>query len=291
MCSFCRLQLWNVDGGPNDVLRPKKVIQQYWEIDKRKSRPQALAKQTYALGETSGKVTSHPKEPPPGLSQLPLLPQEVRQVVHGGERVRVIRTEVRFAPCKSSAVQGLRLASWDDGVSGVGPQAWIRLWVLCDHVGKEERWTMALCLDWWKRCQIQLRHVICTHNSKLIQSLKNKTQRSMSWHVQQNLDVSHRRSNLPVVKKSKLRKQKESSNNTGKQKESPGFKPWSNQKMPLVKRPGKSPLTPKTSTCNRPQGTRGSASEKQCQMARKRMHLQNYFVGLHWIRLATLSCW
>jgi len=48
------------------------------------------------------------------------------------------------------------------------------------------------------------------------------------------LDVSHLRSNLPVVKKSKLRKQKESSNNTGKQKESPGFKPWSNQKMPLV---------------------------------------------------------
>ena len=291
MCSFCRLQLWNVDGGPNDVLRPKKVIQQYWEIDKRKSRPQALAKQKYALGETSGKVTSHPKDPQPRLLQLPLLFQKDRQVGHGGERVRVIRAEVRFAPCKRSAVQRLRLASWDDGVGGVGPQAWIRLWVLCDHVGKEERWTMALCLDWWKRCQIQLCHVRCTHNSKLIQSLKNKTQRSMSWHVQQNLDVSHLRSNLPVVKKSKLRKQKESSNNTGKQKESPGFKPWSNQKMPLVKRPGKSPLTPKTSTCNRPQGTRGSASEKQCQMARKRVHLQNYFVGLHWIRLATLSCW
>ena len=116
-----------MDGGPNDVLRPKKVIQQYWEIDKRKSRPQALAKQTYALGETSGKVTSHPKDPPPGLSQLLLLPQEVRQVVHGAERVRVIRAEVRFAPCKSSAVQGLRLASWDDGIGGVGPQAWIRL--------------------------------------------------------------------------------------------------------------------------------------------------------------------
>jgi hypothetical protein len=47
--------------------------------------------------------------------------------VHGAERVRVIRAEVRFAPCKSSAVQGLRLASWDDGIGGVGPQAWIRL--------------------------------------------------------------------------------------------------------------------------------------------------------------------
>ena len=217
MCSFCRLQLWNVDGGPNDLLRQKKVIQQYWEIDERKYRPQALAKQKYALGETSGKVTSQPKDPQPRLIQLPLLPQEGSQVVHGGERVRVIRAELCFAPCKRSAVQGLRLASWDDGVSGVGP-AWIRLWVLCDHVGKEERWTMALCLDWWKKCQIQLCHVRCTHNSKLIQSLKNKPQRSMSWHVQQNLDVSHLRSNLPVVKKSKLRKQKESSNNTGKQK-------------------------------------------------------------------------
>ena len=103
----------------------------------------------------------------------------------------------------------------------------------------------------------------------------------MSLHVQQNLDVSHLRSNLPVAKNPKLRKQKESSNNTGKQNAYPGFKPWLNQKMPLVKRPGKSPLTPKTSTCNRPQGTRGSASEKQCQMARKRVHLQNYFVGLH----------
>ena len=116
-----------MDGGPNDVLRPKKVIQQYWEIDKRKSRPQALAKQKYALGETSSKVTSHPKDPQPRLIQLPLLPQDGSQVGHGVERVRVQRAEVRFAPCKSSAVQGLRLASWDDGVGGVGPQAWIRL--------------------------------------------------------------------------------------------------------------------------------------------------------------------
>ena len=120
MCSFCRLQLWNVDGGPNDVLRPKKVIQQYWEIDKRKSRPQALTKQKYALGETSGKVTSHHKDPQPRLIQLPLLPQDGSQVGHGGERVRVQRAEVRFAPCKSSAVQGLRLAS-QDGTGGVGP--------------------------------------------------------------------------------------------------------------------------------------------------------------------------
>ena len=60
-----------MDGGPNDVLRPKKVIQQYWEIDKRKSRPQALAKQKYALGETSRKVTSHPKDLSPASSSFP----------------------------------------------------------------------------------------------------------------------------------------------------------------------------------------------------------------------------
>ena len=109
-----------MDGGPNDVLRPKKVIQQYWEIEKNKSRPQALATQKNALGETSRKVTSHPKDPQPRLIQLPLLPQDGSQVGHGVERGRMIRTEVRFAPCKISAVQGLHLAS-QDGTGGVGP--------------------------------------------------------------------------------------------------------------------------------------------------------------------------
>ena len=109
-----------MDGGPNDVLRPKKVIQQYWEIDKRKSRPQALAKQKYALGETSSKVTSQPKDPQPRLSQLPLLPQDGSQVVHGVERVRMIRAELCFAPCKRSAVEWFCLAS-RDGTGGVGP--------------------------------------------------------------------------------------------------------------------------------------------------------------------------
>ena len=37
------------------------------EIDKRKSRTQALGKQKYALGETCSKVTSHPKDPQPRL--------------------------------------------------------------------------------------------------------------------------------------------------------------------------------------------------------------------------------
>ena len=68
------------------------------------------------------------QRPQPRLSQLPLLLQEQRcKVVHGLKRVRMICTEVRFAPCQSSAVQGLRLATWDDGVGGVGPKAWIRL--------------------------------------------------------------------------------------------------------------------------------------------------------------------
>ena len=77
---------------------------------------------------SSRKVTSlQPKDPQLRLLQLPLLPQKPRQVVHGGERVWVLRTEVCFAPCKRSAVEWLCLASWDDGVGGVGPQAWIRL--------------------------------------------------------------------------------------------------------------------------------------------------------------------
>ena len=85
---------------------------------------------------SSRKLTSlQPKNPQPSLIQLPLLLQEGGKVVHGLKRVRMIRTEVRFAPCKSSAVQGLRLAS-RDGTGGVGPQAWIRLRVPCGKGGK-----------------------------------------------------------------------------------------------------------------------------------------------------------
>jgi hypothetical protein len=80
-----------------------------------------------ALVKCSGRPPLSIQRPQPSLSQLPQLFQEHGKVVHGDQRVRMIRTEVRFAPCKSSAVQGLRLASWDDGVGGVGPQAWIRL--------------------------------------------------------------------------------------------------------------------------------------------------------------------
>ena len=56
-------------------------------------------------------TTSLHERPQPRLSQLSPLPQEQRQAVHGVERPWVIRTEVRFVPCKSSAVEGLRLAS------------------------------------------------------------------------------------------------------------------------------------------------------------------------------------
>ena len=99
------------------------------EIEKEKSTPQALAKQN-TPGKTSRKVTSHPKDHQPRLSQLPLLFQEHREVVHGDERIRVIRPELRLAPRKASAVQGLGLAS-RDGAGGVEPQAWIRLRVPC----------------------------------------------------------------------------------------------------------------------------------------------------------------
>ena len=61
---------------------------------------------------SSRKVTSLHERPQPSLSQLPLLLQERGKVAHGGQRVRMIRTELCFEPCKSSAVQGLRLASW-----------------------------------------------------------------------------------------------------------------------------------------------------------------------------------
>ena len=164
-----------MDGGPNNVLRPRKQSNQYWEIEKNKSRPQALAKQKNPLVKRPpGRSPVSIQRPQPRLSQLSLLPQEVRQVVHGGQRVRMIRTEVRFAPCKSSAVQGLRLAS-RDGTGGVGPQARIRLRVPC---GKGRKVATALSLDWWKRCQVQLYHV----NAHIIQNLKNQTQSSTSWH-------------------------------------------------------------------------------------------------------------
>ena len=84
-----------------------------------------MAKQN-TLGETSRNVTSHPKDHQPRLSQLPLLFQEHREVVHGLKRIRVIRPELCFAPCKTSAVQGLGLASRDGargGAPGLDPPA------------------------------------------------------------------------------------------------------------------------------------------------------------------------
>ena len=76
----------------------------------------------------------------------------------------MIRTEVRFVPCKSSAVQGLRLASWDDGVGGVGPQAWIRLRVPC---GKGRKVGNGLEFGLMKKISSTIIPCKCTHNSKL----------------------------------------------------------------------------------------------------------------------------
>ena len=93
-----------------------------------------MAKQN-TPGERSRNVTSHPKDHQPRLSQLPLLFQEHREVVHGDERIRVIRPELRFAPRKGSAVQGLGLGS-RDGAGGVEPQSCIRLRVPCGEGSK-----------------------------------------------------------------------------------------------------------------------------------------------------------
>ena len=103
--------------------------------NKTKIQASGLGQTRNALGETSRNVTSHPKDHQPRLSQLPLLLQEDREVVHGGERLWVLRTEVHFAPRKTSAVQGLCLAS-RDGARGLDP----RPGSACEyHVEREER--------------------------------------------------------------------------------------------------------------------------------------------------------
>ena len=112
---------------------------------------------------SSRKFTSLHERPQPSLSQLPLLPQERGKVVHGGERLWVIRTEVRFAPCKSSAVKGLRLAS-RDGTGGVGPQAWICLRVPC---GKGRKVGNGLEFGLMKKMSSTIIPCKCTRNSKL----------------------------------------------------------------------------------------------------------------------------
>ena len=76
--------------------------------------------QTKKVKRPPGRSPLSIQRPQPRLSQLSLLPQKPRQVVHGGQRERMIRTEVRFTPCKSSAAKGLRLAS-RGGTGGVGP--------------------------------------------------------------------------------------------------------------------------------------------------------------------------
>ena len=135
--------------------------------------------QASGLGQTKnvkrppGRSPLSIQRPQPSLIQLPLLLQEHGKVVHGLKRVRMIRTELRFAPCKSSAVQGLRLAS-QDGTGGVGPQARIRLRVPC---GKGRKVGNGLEFGLMKKMSSTIVPCKCTHNS---QSLKNKTQSSRS---------------------------------------------------------------------------------------------------------------
>ena len=54
-----------------------------------------------------------PQRPQPGLLQLSLLLQEKGQVVHGGERVRVLRSQLGLADFQGSAVQPFSLAARD----------------------------------------------------------------------------------------------------------------------------------------------------------------------------------
>ena len=81
-------------------------------IGKSKRKNPGLSTQKYAPEKPPpGRSPLSIQRPQPSLSQLPLLLQERGKVVHGMKRVRMIRTELCFAPCKSSAVEGLRLAS------------------------------------------------------------------------------------------------------------------------------------------------------------------------------------
>ena len=47
--------------------------------------------------------------------------------MHRAQRLRVIRTEVRFTPCQSSAVEGLRLAFFGMALVVWGLETLIRL--------------------------------------------------------------------------------------------------------------------------------------------------------------------
>ena len=134
-----------------------------------------------------------PGRPQPGLIKLPLLPQEGSQVVHGLKRLWVIRAELCFPPCKSSAVQGIHLAS-RDGTGGVGPQARIRLRVPC---GKGRKVSNGLEFGLMKKMSSTIIPCKCTHNSKLEES--NAKFDELTF--QHNLDVRHRRSNLPFANK------------------------------------------------------------------------------------------
>ena len=157
-------EMWNVDGGPNNVLRPKKVIQQYWEIDKRKSRPQALAKQKIALGETSSKVTSHPKDLSPASASFPCCCRSPARLfmevsVSGWFTPRCASRPARARRCRASA---WRLGMMASVVWGPRPGSACEYYVSMWERKKDEQW---LCVwidekDVKYNCAMKDAHII-----------------------------------------------------------------------------------------------------------------------------------
>ena len=132
------------------------------------------------------------KDLSPASASFPCFSRRIARLfmeVSGWFAPRCASRPARARRCRASA---WRLGMMASVVWGPRPGS------ACEYyVEREERWATALSLDWWKRCQVQLYHV----NAHIIQNLKNKTQSSTSWHVQQNLHVSHLRSNLPFANK------------------------------------------------------------------------------------------
>ena len=160
------------------LVRPK-IIQQYRET-KRKSTLQALAKPKNALVKRPGRSPLTPKTS--ARPQLPLLQSRLFMDWSVSGWIGVV------LPSKSSAVEGLRRL----GRLGMAP------W----REEREERWATALSLDSFGLMKKMSSTILYHVNAHIIQSLKNKTQSSMSWHfniIWIYLDVCHLRSNLPFA--------------------------------------------------------------------------------------------
>ena len=183
-----------MDGGPNNVLRPRKQSNQYWEIEKNKSRPQALAKQKKSLGETSSrKVTSlHPKTSAP--------PQPAFPAAAGGSPGCSWRSA-----CPDDSHRGALRALQELG--GAGPPPGVSGWHRwCGAPGQDppastmwkgKKGGNGLEFGLMKKMSSTIIPCKCTHNSKLEES--NAKFDELTF--QHNLDVRHRRSNLPFANK------------------------------------------------------------------------------------------